>query len=87
MFAVAIFISYGLQAFVPVSIIWDTYIEKRLADSEHKLLWEYVLRVLTVIVTCKFKFLVTSAILTFTKKSGIQGLPSLVSGVVDRYIT
>ncbi|XP_044734321.1 proton-coupled amino acid transporter-like protein CG1139 [Chrysoperla carnea] len=54
MFAVAIYISYGLQAYVPVYILWTTYLEKYLENSNRKVLWEYGLRVLTVIVTYIF---------------------------------
>ncbi|XP_017767789.1 PREDICTED: proton-coupled amino acid transporter-like protein CG1139 [Nicrophorus vespilloides] len=51
LYSLAIFISYGLQGYVPVKIMWDTYIFKHLQDSNHQLAWEYVLRVLAVIIT------------------------------------
>ncbi|XP_044254420.1 proton-coupled amino acid transporter-like protein CG1139 [Tribolium madens] len=51
LYSIAIFISYGLQGYVPVAIIWNTYIVKRLEGSSHLLAWEYLLRFVCVIVT------------------------------------
>ncbi|KAG7313315.1 hypothetical protein JYU34_000426 [Plutella xylostella] len=47
LFAVAILISYVLQCYVPVEIVWKTYVRPKLVEREVKklLLWEYVLRV------------------------------------------
>lgn len=53
LYSIAIFISYGLQGYVPVQIMWDTYILKRLTGSERLLLWEYLLRVTAVLITCE----------------------------------
>ncbi|BES98561.1 amino acid transporter [Nesidiocoris tenuis] len=50
-FALAIFITYALQCYVPVEIIWTTYMKKKYEHSEHKLLYEYVMRICVVIVT------------------------------------
>lgn len=52
-FAVATFISYGLQGYVPVAIIWGTYLSKRFENSNKKLYWEFLTRVSIVLVTCK----------------------------------
>ncbi|XP_043286121.1 proton-coupled amino acid transporter-like protein CG1139 [Venturia canescens] len=49
MFAFAIFITYGLQGYVPVEIIWNTYLEHRIVKN--KVLWEYVCRTLVTLVT------------------------------------
>ncbi|KAL7294045.1 hypothetical protein TKK_0012519 [Trichogramma kaykai] len=49
MFAIAIFITYALQAYVPVEILWTTYIEHRM--KKNKLLWEYVCRTGVTILT------------------------------------
>ncbi|XP_018566975.1 proton-coupled amino acid transporter-like protein CG1139 isoform X2 [Anoplophora glabripennis] len=49
MYSIAIFISYGLQGYVPVQILWTNYIEKHLENKQ--LFWEYVLRVGCVLVT------------------------------------
>lgn len=52
-FAVAIFISYGLQCYVPVEIIWTRYLVQHLqaASPSKKLVVEYVMRVSVVLVT------------------------------------
>lgn len=51
LYSVAIYISYGLQGYVPVKIMWDTYIYKHIKDGDHVLLWEYVLRCCIVVIT------------------------------------
>lgn len=51
LYSVAIFISYGLQGYVPVEILWKTYIVKHLENSNNLIKWEYLLRVLSVVVT------------------------------------
>jgi proton-coupled amino acid transporter len=55
MFAIAIFITYALQCYVPLEIVWNTYIKDRLVDvsNRKKLLVEYVMRTCIVIGTCK----------------------------------
>lgn len=50
-FAIAIFITYALQCYVPVEIIWNTYMKKRYENSEHRLLVEYIMRTGVVITT------------------------------------
>ena len=52
-FAAAIFITYALQCYVPVDIIWNTYLKKRLDNSNNKLLIEYLMRTGVVMTTCK----------------------------------
>lgn len=52
--AFGIFITHGLACYVAIDITWNEYIEKKLGNSRRKLLWEYVVRTLLVIVTCKF---------------------------------
>ncbi|KAH0948889.1 hypothetical protein HN011_005914 [Eciton burchellii] len=49
MFAIAIFITYALQAYVPVEIIWNTYLDHRIQNR--KILWEYVCRTLVTLAT------------------------------------
>lgn len=55
-FAVAIFISYGLQCYVPVEIIWTRYLVQHLqnASPTKKLVVEYVMRVSVVLITCEY---------------------------------
>lgn len=58
MFAVAIFISYGLHCFVPVDVVWRGYVEPRLRAAAtppaRLVLAEYVLRVLLCLLTCQY---------------------------------
>ncbi|KAI4484562.1 proton-coupled amino acid transporter-like protein CG1139 [Polistes fuscatus] len=49
MFAIAIFITYALQGYVPVDIIWNTYLNQRIQNR--KILWEYVCRTLVTLAT------------------------------------
>ncbi|XP_074650093.1 neutral amino acid uniporter 4-like isoform X2 [Tubulanus polymorphus] len=50
MFPIAIFISYGLQFYVPVNIIWPTF-EQYLRTDRQKLIGEYCFRVFLVLFT------------------------------------
>lgn len=54
-YSLAIYISYGLQGYVPVQIMWTNYIVKHLEDAnaKKKAFYEYLLRIVCVIVTCK----------------------------------
>ncbi|KAL0279968.1 UNVERIFIED_CONTAM: hypothetical protein PYX00_001406 [Menopon gallinae] len=51
LFAIAIFITYALQSYVPVEIIWNTYMKEKCEKSNHSLLYEYVLRTVLVLTT------------------------------------
>lgn len=51
LFAVAIFISYGLQCYVPVDIIWNVYLVEKYKDSNNKFVYEMLVRIVVVIVT------------------------------------
>lgn len=53
MLALGIFITHGLACYVAIDITWNDYIGKKLGNSSRKLLWEYVVRTLLVLVTCK----------------------------------
>ncbi|KAL1517831.1 hypothetical protein ABEB36_001547 [Hypothenemus hampei] len=52
-YSIAIYISYGLQGYVPVQIMWSNYIAKRLEDASEKkkTFYEYLLRIVCVIIT------------------------------------
>lgn len=58
-FAFAIFITYALQAYVPVDIIWNTYMKKRIQNWD-KATMEYLLRISVVLVTCKYNIIIDS---------------------------
>lgn len=53
MLAFGIFITHGLACYVAIDITWNDYINKKLGNSPHSLLWEYVVRTLLVLVTCE----------------------------------
>ena len=59
MFAVAIFISYGLHCYVPVEVVWRGYLLPRLTRSgappARLRSAEYGLRVVLCLLTCKYK--------------------------------
>lgn len=54
MLTIAIFISYGLQGYVPVEIIWKNYIGPRYENTNNAVLAELILRICCVIVTGKY---------------------------------
>ncbi|XP_031641031.1 proton-coupled amino acid transporter-like protein CG1139 [Contarinia nasturtii] len=51
MLALGIFITHGLACYVAIDITWNDYVVKRVGNSPRKLLWEYVVRTLLVLVT------------------------------------
>ncbi|KAM3969012.1 proton-coupled amino acid transporter-like protein acs isoform 2-T2 [Aphomia sociella] len=53
MFAIAIFISYGLHCYVPVEVVWRGYLLPWLerSGSQRLRLWEYGLRILLCLIT------------------------------------
>lgn len=51
--AIAIFLSYGLQFYVPMNIIWPK-IEQKFSSERAKIQGEYAIRVLLVLFTCKW---------------------------------
>jgi len=53
-FTFAIFISYALQCFVPVSIIWENYISEKRRNSENSGRSQLLLRVVITIITFIF---------------------------------
>nr|CAD7430353.1 unnamed protein product [Timema monikensis] len=56
MFAVAIFITYALQCYVPVEIVWNTYLKERMAKRSETMqtLVEYLMRTAMVLGTCEY---------------------------------
>ncbi|KOX68585.1 Proton-coupled amino acid transporter 1 [Melipona quadrifasciata] len=55
MFAIAIFITHALQGYVPVEIIWHTYLDQKI--QKRKIFWEYVCR--TIITLATFTLAIT----------------------------
>lgn len=58
LYASAIYISYGLQGYVPVTILWNDYVGKNLQENKNKLLFEYLLRFILVVITFFFSMVV-----------------------------
>ncbi|CAO1305140.1 unnamed protein product [Diamesa hyperborea] len=53
-FAFAIFISYALQCFVPVNIIWENYVSDKIKTSPKSSSYQLLLRVVITIITFLF---------------------------------
>ena len=53
--AVSIFITHSLQCYVAIDISWNDYIQPKIKHTSPKtqLFWEYVVRTVIVILTCK----------------------------------
>ncbi|XP_045784934.1 proton-coupled amino acid transporter-like protein CG1139 isoform X1 [Maniola jurtina] len=49
--AFAIFITHALVCYVAIDILWKEYVGVRLLNSNHRFLWEYMLRTVIVLVT------------------------------------
>lgn len=57
-FSSAIFISFALQCYVPIQIIWDNYMSEKIRTSESSTKYNLLLRIVTTI----FTFLVAAAV-------------------------
>lgn len=55
--AIAIFLSYSLQFYVPMNIIWPK-ISQKFPNEQAKIQGEYAIRVLLVVFTCKYQIFV-----------------------------
>lgn len=51
--ALAIYVTHALQCYVAVDIVWNEYISRKVRKDSRKIFWEYVVRTLLVLVTCK----------------------------------
>ncbi|XP_026741977.1 proton-coupled amino acid transporter-like protein CG1139 [Trichoplusia ni] len=49
--AFAIFITHGLACYVAIDILWNEYIGIRMMNSKHRIIWEYLLRTVIVLLT------------------------------------
>lgn len=58
MLAFAIYISHGLACYVAADIVYNKKLRSRV--SRNKLLWEYVSRLIIVLITCEFRDTVDS---------------------------
>lgn len=53
MLAFGIFITHGIACYVAIELTWNSYIVDRITNERRKVLWEYVLRTIIVLITCK----------------------------------
>lgn len=51
LYAVAIFITYGLQCYVAIDITWNEYLSKRFEMNKRKPFFEYITRTVVVLIT------------------------------------
>lgn len=56
MLAFGIFITHGLACYVAIDLVWTNYVVTKIKNDSRKLLWEYVVRTLIVLVTCKLHY-------------------------------
>lgn len=52
--ALAIFVTYGLQCYVAVDITWNEYLAPKFEKNSRKVIWEYAVRTVIVLMTCKY---------------------------------
>lgn len=53
MLAFGIFITHGIACYVAIDLTWNKYVVERISSDRYKLLWEYVVRTVIVLITCK----------------------------------
>ena len=55
MFALSIFITFGLQFYVPIKITWP-FFSKRLSSRRFQIYSEYIYRTILVLVSCEYAY-------------------------------
>lgn len=53
MLALAIFITYALQCYVAIDIVWNLYLSPRIKTKSYRIVTEFLTRTVLVILTCK----------------------------------
>lgn len=53
MLAFGIYITHGVACYVAIDLTWNKYIVKKITNDRHKLFWEYVVRTVICLITCK----------------------------------
>lgn len=53
MYTVSIYISFAFSEYVPIDIIWNTYVSQKYHDSKYSLLWEYLIKFGVLLITRK----------------------------------
>lgn len=51
--AIAIFFTHPIQCYVAIDIAWNEYISSAINKYRFKMLWEYVVRTIIILLTCK----------------------------------
>lgn len=51
MLAFGIFITHGIACYVAIDLVWNKYVVSHIKNDQRKLLWEYVLRTVIVLIT------------------------------------
>lgn len=52
--AIAIFFTHPIQCYVAIDISWNEYISPFLEKYRYKLVWEYVVRTVIILITCEY---------------------------------
>lgn len=52
--AIAIFFTHPIQCYVAIDIVWNEYISQHLEKYRFKLLWEYIIRTVIILITCEY---------------------------------
>lgn len=52
--AIAIFFTHPIQCYVAIDIIWNEYLSHHLEKYRFKLLWEYIVRTIIILLTCEY---------------------------------
>lgn len=55
MLAFGIFITHGVACYVAIDLVWNKYVVDKITNENRKLFWEYVVRFVIVLITCKWK--------------------------------
>lgn len=48
------FITHAVACYVAIDLAWNNYILQRISHERNLLLWEYVVRTIIVLLTCKY---------------------------------
>lgn len=52
MLAFGIYITHGIACYVAIELTWNSYVVDKISNERHKLIWEYVVRTIVVMITC-----------------------------------
>lgn len=52
--AIAIFFTHPIQCYVAIDISWNEYISPFFEKYRYKMLWEYVVRTIIILITCEY---------------------------------